>query len=90
MYAIAIFLSIIGGIITTGGAIAWIAALLDLIATTPWDAFKIVLGGAALEVVAVVMLFAFRPKMEDIGNMMGNALGGMMEGMEKGMNKRNF
>jgi hypothetical protein len=88
MYIIAIILGFIGTIITAGGAIAWVCALLDLIATTPMDAFMIMVGGAATEVIAVVMFFAFRPTMADVGSMMGNSLSSMMEGMEKGLNKR--
>ena len=87
MYIIAIILGFIGTIITAGGAIAWVCALLDLIATAPMDAFMILVGGAVTEVVAVVMFFAFRPSLADVGSMMGNSLSSMMEGMEKGLNK---
>ena len=91
MYAIAILLLIIGGAISLGGTIAWIGALIGLItAITPLAGFGILCGGAALEVIAIVMFFAFRPKMENVGAMMGNALGSMMKGMESSFDELDF
>lgn len=91
MFAISILFLFIGFLITAGGAITWIATLLELVtAITPMQAFGIICGGIVVEVLAGLLCVAFRPKMEDVGSMMGGMLGNMMKGMESSLDDLDF
>ena len=91
MFVLAIVFFVISTMVTILGAIVGLGALLEIITTaTVMNGLSIMGGGVIAQLLTATLCVIFRPKMEDVGEMMGDALGGMVKGMEKSLDDWDF